>query len=951
MASEQAQNGRSNDSQSSQQGSTDECTTDTSSPESSSAHECDSTSGTPLERHLSTDSTTSFDTTPLSPSLSFLGLDDIEPTIKPRADLNKPFLKIKPGDHPDLHLSGRIISATFCLPHKLTFTHEEADPWTFEHRPGTAALFESLRFLSSPQTAWKHFVIGWTGEIVHRRARKDMTPQMYLLEKYPPVSKQSTPIPTDGGPRFPQVHDPDLNIKRADRVKLEQRLMSDSGMSMIPVWLTDSIDEEKDIFTFQDQFKWRNYTEKELYQLFHYKLPVVIAGEEKSKRWDEYMRLNKMFADRILEFYSPGDTVIVHDYQLLLVPDLLRSRVRDIKIALVLHTPFPSHEYFRCLTHRDAIMAGILGADTIFFQSLNFADQFRQCCVQLAGQCKASLTEVDTPDNRSVTLEVLQLGMDNDAVRKFAFESPLVQDLVQKHGRMYHGKRATIIGRDRVDSTRGVKQKLQAFATLLTLHPIWRNRIELIQILTPPSIEDVGRGGKANVGELVRETEAINAKFGNFGWRPIILLTESPKKEEYFAALRLAEIALITSIREGMSTMAIEFALLQRDRHKPVVISEFSGSASALPGAIFVNPFDARQTANTIHAALLTNKRERKVMYDQTNAALTANNLPLYTHKMLRRLYINMELHKVEEVRPELDYDIIKRYSTNASKRLFVFDYDGTLTPIVNDPGHALPSTDMLQVLTNLAEDERNTVWIISGRDQAFLSRYLGHISQLGFSAEHGCFMRYPRSTTWQDMTVNKDKGWQAVVQDVLQKVADSMPGTVVEQKQVSITWHYRRAANPNAAAYAKVLKKRLLRSVAVTYDIEIMAGKANLEVRPKTINKGQVVRKLLKEFGSGPENEPDFVLCVGDDTTDEDMFRALRRSELPMTNVFAVLVGGSHRTTLASWRVDEPANVIDLVGLLNEANRDAVPMTKPPPKPRTLPSSQRTPWYKTAPF
>lgn len=698
-----------------------------------------------------------------------------------------------------------------------------------------------------------------------------MTRQMYLLETYPIHNKLSAPVPVDGGPLHPPIHDPNLNIMREDRAKLEQKLMGDSGMNMVPVWFTDEVDDDGEVFTFKDQDKWRNFTEKELYQLFHYKLPELVGGKEKTKRWNDYVSLNRKFADKILECYTPGDTVMVHDYHLMLVPSMLRARVGDIKVTFILHTPFPSYEYFRCLPHRNEIMDGILGADTIIFQSHNFADHFQKCCKQLPGKFRASTSGIETPGKRSVLLEVLPLGLDNDAIWKYAFEDPMVKQKCARFVQsMYNADKALILGRDRIDSTRGVLQKLQAFAMFLSLHPQWRGKVVLLQIMSPPNVEDKERGGTANLATVLSVSESINGKFGNFGYKPVRLITEAPSKETYFALLQVADMGLVTSIREGMNTFALEFALTQRDKHRPLLISEFSGSTHTLPGAISINPFDLQATANTINRALTMGPVARGRMYDSINHALSHNSLPKYTHKLLRRIYIHMEQQKASEYRPQLELGVIQAFSKGASRRLFIFDYDGTLTPIVDDPNSALPSDELLDNLENLAADERNGVWIISGRDQDFLNEHLGHIKQLGFSAEHGCFMRYPGTDEWRNMTTKQNMGWQPIVNDAFQKVSDSMPGSLVEQKRVGITWHYRRATNPIAAVYAKSLKKRLLRSVAITYDIEVMAGKANLEVRPKTINKGQVVRRLLKEYGSGPEKEPDFVLCVGDDTTDE---------------------------------------------------------------------------------
>ncbi|KAF2227903.1 glycosyltransferase family 20-domain-containing protein [Elsinoe ampelina] len=873
-----------------------------------------------------------------------LQLDSAPPSPKPKLDPSKPILKVKPGDHPTLELSGRIISAVFRLPHSMTFTHEESDPWTLQHRPGTAALHESFEFLSGPQAAWKHTLVGWTGEITHRRARREMTDHMLVLEKYPPKDQESTPFPADGGERFPEIHEPLLKIKRVDRAKLEHRLSHSRGINMVPVWFTDDIDEAGDTFIFGDQDKWREFIIEDVFPVFHYIQPEVGPAKDQIKRWQDYVKFNKKFADRILEIYRPGDTVIVHDYDLMLVPAMLRARAKDIKIAFHMHTTFPTYEYFRCLSNRDELMEGLLGADMIAFQCSTFVDNFAECCKQLAGRYLASSSRVDLPDGRQVTIDVIPLGLDNDAIRKYALETPEVNQRSRRYARLLQKRDLKmIVGRDRVDFTKGVMQKLRAFSSFMASHPEWREKVVLYQVLNSPSRDEKECGAEYSEIEIEREAQRINGSFGTPGWEPV-RLEHNMSKESYFTLLRIADLGLVTSVREGSSTFAIEFALINRDKHNPLIVSEFSGSINSLPGVICVNPFDSLQVGHAIHRALTLSAEDRANMYDQINSALSSNSVQKYYKKLLRRLFLSLELQNLEKPRPLLDLEVIKRYSMAGSKRLFIFDYDGTLTPIVMDPDAALPSQRLLGSLKELADDPRNIIWVISGRDQEFLSRHLGHIEQLGLSAEHGCFVKYPNKDEWIATANNQDLGWQAIVLEAFQRLENALPGSVVEKKRVSITWHYRRALNPQSPSYAKALKKRLHRSVGVTYDIEVMSGKANLEVRPKIINKGQVVRRLLKDLGEGPGNEPDFVLCCGDDTTDEDMFRALRRSELPMPKVFGVLVGeGSKHPTMASWLVKEPADIVDLIGELNLANKTSTASIDTPrvvgdPRPRGLP-------------
>jgi len=693
-----------------------------------------------------------------------------------------------------------------------------------------------------------------------------MTIEQIAVENRPPVNKFSAPIPVNG--EAPPTLDSKFKVSRGDRLKLEQKLRHTSETDMVPVWLHEPALDDPEAGLFNDQSRWRRYTEHELYQVFHYKFPEVIDGKIRSSSWDDYVRLNKAFADRVLETYQPGDIIIVHDYQLLLLPRMLRQRIGDIKICSFVHTPFPSFEYFRSLSHRDEIISGMLGADMVAFQSASFADHFRSCCQRLPLGYQASVAGVEA-DGRHISIEVLPMGINNDEIQQAAFDSA---GLDEKMTGILQALKNTkiIVGRDRVDASRGVIQKLQAFGMLLHRYPNWRGNVTLVQVASPATIEDKERGADQTADIIADLVADLNGKFGTFGYVPVCYYTRYLPKDEYYALLRVADVGLITSVRDGMNTVSLEFAMAQKDKHGPLLLSEFSGTASYLKGAININPWDLGGTADKINAALEMPEVQRKEMYDQLLPCLEGNPVQKWVEKLLRKLLIHLEHCKATEVRPMLDVDVVKKYFATSSRRLFIFDYDGTLTPIVEDPDAALPSQDLMSSLVTLAADKRNTVWVVSGRDQAFLIKWLGSIPGLGFSAEHGSFIKYPNTDTWVDLTAGEDLGWQQLTIDAFQGVTDQLPGSVVEKKKVAITWHYRRADPDLGEMNAKALKKKLERTVAVDFDVEVMTGKANIEVRPRSINKGEVVKRLVNIFGHGPDQEPDFVLCLGDDTTDE---------------------------------------------------------------------------------
>ncbi|KAL4781038.1 trehalose-phosphatase [Aspergillus varians] len=272
---------------------------------------------------------------------------------------------------------------------------------------------------------------------------------------------------------------------------------------------------------------------------------------------------------------------------------------------------------------------------------------------------------------------------------------------------------------------------------------------------------------------------------------------------------------------------------------------------------------------------------------------------------------------------PALDRAKLLKQYHKARKRLFMFDYDGTLTPVVRDPQSAIPSDRILSALKSLAANPQNTVCIISGRDQAFLDEQMGHIPELGLSAEHGCFIRMPRSNIWQNLAETTDMGWQKEAMEIYQHFTERTHGSFIERKKVALTWHYRRADPIYAASQARECQKQLEEHVSKAWDIEVIAGKANLEVRPRFVNKGFIATRLVEAYEN--RKAPEFILCSGDDFTDEDMFRALKKLELPSHHVHTVTVGASSKQTEAGWHLLEPSDVIETVTILNSSSSSQV--------------------------
>ncbi|KAI9727349.1 MAG: threalose-6-phosphate phosphatase [Chrysothrix sp. TS-e1954] len=761
---------------------------------------------------------------------------------------------------------------------------------------GQSALFDSLNYLSSTASSYDHTIIGWTGELPN-----------------------------------------DPTLSSTDRQHVEWQLTTHQKGHLRPVWLFDSKLDPTGTISFRDQRRWRRYGEHVLYSLFHYQQLEPSDGRNERDWWQDYCRMNELFAKKIVECYTPGALIWIHDYQLLLLPGLLRQSLPQAKIGFFLHVPFPSSEYLRCLDHRKELLESMLASNLIGLQCNDYCRHFASCCKRLlvpkidSGHPQLSTFET-TPIGvvafgAHIAVDAFPMGINAAGTEDYALSNPAVLQKLQDIKTLFGGMKI-IVGRDRLDPMRGVAQKLQAFETFLLRYPHWRGKVVLVQVTSPATVEEehaVSVGKEATrISDLVTK---INGTYGSLSFSPVHLYTQFISKEEYFALLRAADVGLITSIRDGISTTSLEFIVSQKDSHGSLLLSEFSGTAESLRNATLINPWNLEGVAQDIHRALMMSNNDRRAQSTRLYNHVSLHNVQTWADNFLHRLSNTAAMYGETVMTPPLDRQSLRARYQASKCRLFMFDYDGTLTPIVTDPASALPTNQLLDALKLLAANPKNQVWIISGRDQTFLEKWMGSIHALGLSAEHGSFIRHPMEQAWENVTKETDMSWQEEVMQIFEDFTAATAGSNIERKKVAVTWHYRRADPEYGLFQAQECQNLLEATVTQKWDIEVIRGKANLEVRPVFVNKGRIVVRLLSEFIKPSSHqhvaEPDFVFCVGDDHTDEDMFRSLKDSGLPGDNVFTCTVGAKTKPTQAKWHLLESSDVLSTIDLLVQSDED----------------------------
>ncbi|KAK9467110.1 glycosyltransferase family 20-domain-containing protein [Lipomyces arxii] len=781
--------------------------------------------------------------------------------------------------HGDLDTSGGAPSPSAAL------------PLFIRHRRGTSALFSGQSFLETG-TKWETVLVAWTGEIINYESRiaAEVAAATAANE-----NKHVTPdIDNFGLSPSEQQNAEDL-LKEAAAER-------NSGCTIAPVFLHGG-----------QQSRWSAYAEQVIWPLLHYIVGEPSDGMEEKKWWIDYVKFNEAFADKICEIYKPGDIVWVHDYHLLLLPQILRQRLPKVYIATFLHAPFPSSEYFRYLTKRRELLEGMLGSNMIGFQAYSYSRHFISACTRVLG-FESTSSSVDA-FGAHVAIEVFPIGIDAARVQR-DMDTQTVRDNMVAIRDLYPGKKI-IVGRDRLDSVRGVMQKLRAFEMFCQMYPEMVEKVVLIQITSAAYANAAKMERK--VSELIAH---INGTYGMLHFTPVQHYPQQIARDEYFALLRVADLAVITSVRDGMNTTSLEYVVCQRDSHGPVILSEFTGTAGNLSDAIVVNPWDSVGVAKTIYDCITMSEDKKAELEKKLFQHVTTHTVQAWVSQFLGKLIEVLTSYDHSHVTPVLDRPLMFAKYKSAKRRLFMFDYDGTLTPIVKDPAAAVPHVRVIDTLEKLSSDPANQVWIISGRDQKFLETYLGGNPRLGLSAEHGCFIRPIGENKWKNLTETFDMSWQKDVIDIFNYYTERTQGSFIERKRAAVTWHYRRADPEYGAFQARECQNHLENTVTSKYDVEVMAGKANLEVRPRFVNKGEIAKRLVAEYAANPETHatggPDFVLCMGDDSTDEDMFRALHKVDsLDQGATFTVTIGPSSKMTTATWHMLDSFEAVAAVGAM----------------------------------
>ncbi len=631
-----------------------------------------------------------------------------------------------------------------------------------------------------------------------------------------------------------------------ERAEIREKL---SENKMFPVFLT------------RDQVEkyYEGFSNKTIWPLFHYFTEYTVYND---RLWNAYQRVNSIFCDELNKIARPDDIIWVHDYQLMLLPQMIRELFPDITIGFFLHIPFPSFEIFRTLPWRNIILDGILGSDLVGFHTYDYVRHFISSVVRLKG-LEHSLGKF-TINDRIIKIDSFPMGIDYD---KFANASD--QDDVQKN--IENLKKETkdkkvIISIDRLDYSKAIPQRLKAFDLLLRENPDLRGKIKLVLSIVPSRLKlEHYKRLKIEIDELVGR---INGNYGTFGWTPIWYLYRNFPFEMLTAMYSISDVALITPFRDGMNLIAKEFIACKKDGKGVLILSDMAGASDELGEAIMINPNDIRSIKEALVQALELAGKEQVKINKKMQQKLQRYGVKRWAKDFIETLLrTKHEQHHLlsKRIDAKIRKKIVSDYS-KAKKRLIFLDYDGTLVPFSKDPCKAGPDDELLNILLTLSKTEENEVVVISGRDKNTLQKWLGHLN-IAIVSEHGAWLRI-KGSPWETIEPLEQE-WKKGIRPIIESYVDKTPGSLIETKEFSLVWHYRKADPGLAEMRARELVDTL-QILTRNLDLQILEGSKVVEVKNYGINKGKAASKWLNE------NDWDFIFAVGDDWTDEDLFRAI---------------------------------------------------------------------------
>ena len=603
---------------------------------------------------------------------------------------------------------------------------------------------------------------------------------------------------------------------------------------------------------------YEGFSNETLWPTFHYFIEYTIYNED---YWNTYREVNEKFCKIVEEVAEPDDTIWVHDYHLLLLPEMLRQKLPGASIGMFLHIPFPSFEVFRLLPWRQELLDGMLGSDLIGLHTYDDMRHFLSAVNRLRflGNKRGQILK----GTRSITVDSFPMGIDYEKYASAAASPDTLSREVKYRTSL--GDHKIILSVDRLDYSKGIPSRLKCFDYFLKEHPEYQGKVSFLMVVVPSRDSvDKYKHLKEEVDLLVGR---INGKYGTVNWTPIHYFYRSFNLADLSAFYRMADVALVTPMRDGMNLVAKEYVASRLDKKGVLILSEMAGASKELSESILVNPNDKKNLVEAIHQALTMPEEQQEKSMELMQNTLKHYNIDHWVNLFLSRLS-EIKKHQKALATRMLNEEGIQRLADDyqaSDKRILFLDYDGTLTNFTKNPEKARPDDELLEILEYLANDPDNEVVVISGRDKVTLENWLGHL-KIHLICEHGVFHR----KIGEDWVTEKiDTSWKKDIRDNLEVYVNRTPGSFIEEKQYSLAWHFRRVEPGLGELRSREIISHL-RYLTMDRNLQVLDGNKVVEIKNMQVNKGTAAAAFLNDFPA------EFILAIGDDHTDEDTFKAM---------------------------------------------------------------------------
>ena len=464
--------------------------------------------------------------------------------------------------------------------------------------------------------------------------------------------------------------------------------------------------------------------------------------------------------------------------------------------------------------------------------------------------------------NRVVRVDALPMGINYELYHN-ASQNPVVRQAIDRNRTLF-GNHKLILSVDRLDYSKGILHRLHGFSSFLEHHPEYHGKVTLAMVIVP-SRDHVGSYAELKT-KIDEEIGSVNGRYSTMNWTPVCYFYHGFSLEELTAMYYVADIALVTPLRDGMNLVAKEYVASKCDNTGVLILSEMAGAAVEMTDAIQINPNDSGQIENAICQALEMPAEEQKLRLQRMQKILSVQTVNKWAADFVNGL--DMTCMKNDSLRKKritaATIAQIKLKYNQAKQRLILLDYDGTLAALKTRPEDAKPTPELISILQQMTADPSNHIVINSGRDHFTLEKWLGSLP-VCMAAEHGAF--YKENGVWHKNI--KKLEWSTGLQSILQMFVDKTPRSRLEVKETALAWHYRESNAWLGTLRAQQLVNALI-SICTRQKLQILQGNKVIEIKSPDYNKGSEVNRLLSN------KRYDFVIAMGDDTTDDDMFQAL---------------------------------------------------------------------------